>query len=121
MTPIRQTECGKYGQAWCPAPWCPHERVCPLPNPWDRGIEDAQKEWPAFARETYPSTWLGMVHQAQRAIDAGWAPPPDPHKEIARELHKEVWPESPWEPDRYAYQRRMGDTARRMDLRRGDR
>ena len=65
MTPIRQTECGKYGQAWCPAPWCPHERVCPLPNPWDRGIE--------------------------------------------------------WEPDGYAYQRRMGDTARRMDLRRGDR
>lgn len=44
MTPIRQTECGKYGQAWRPAPWCPHERVCPLPNPWDRGIEDAQKD-----------------------------------------------------------------------------
>lgn len=81
----------------------------------------ARVMWPDSARETYPSTWIGMVRQAQRAIDAGWAPPPDPHEEIARELHKEVWPESPWEPDRYAYQRRMGDTARRMDLRRGDR
>jgi hypothetical protein len=81
----------------------------------------ARVMWHKFDAETYPSTWIGMVRQAQRAIDAGWAPPPDPHEEIARELHKEVWPESPWEPDRYAYQRRMGDTARRMDLRRGDR
>ncbi len=28
--------------------------------------------------------WL---RDAQRAINAGWTPPPDPHKDIARELH----------------------------------
>lgn len=33
--------------------------------------------------------------RAQRAIDAGWTPPPDPHKEIARAIFAECFPHWP--------------------------
>lgn len=57
---------------------------------------------------------------AQRAMDAGWTPPPDPHEDIAREISKECWPESDFDPENPA----MADSkilaaVRRMDLRRG--
>lgn len=59
---------------------------------------------------------------AQRAIDAGWQPPPDPHVEIARELwastfgtYRTTW----WEPEVSTTQAALIDAVRRLDLRRG--
>ncbi len=90
-------------------------------------MSDVTPEAEALARVLWPrcgemeaSLQRLYLKRSQRAIDAGWTPPPDPHVEIARELHKEVWLELPWEPDRYRYQRRMSDAVRRLDLRRGD-
>ena len=80
----------------------------------------ARVMWPDFDREAYPATWLGMVYQAQRAINAGWTPPPDRHVEIAREIHDASHEPSRCDADGcYRYDRILA-AVRRMDLRRGD-
>ena len=35
-----------------------------------------------------------LIHIAQRAIHAGWTPPPDPYEDIARAVCKAAWPVS---------------------------
>lgn len=47
--------------------------------------------------------WPVCVWLAQRAIDAGWTPPPDPHEDIARELY-----DTAFAPARYADSRSVG-------------
>ena len=90
-------------------------------NPSPEAEALARVMWPDFDREAYPATWLGMVYQAQRAIDAGWTPQPDPHVEIARELANSLWGEgrTGWSRDA-AVVKRLFAAVRRLDLRRGD-
>lgn len=81
----------------------------------------ARVMWPKFDAETYPSTWIGMVQQAQRAIDAGWTPPPDPHAEIAQELMTAIFPGGfNWPAAEGEYAHSLLAAVRRMDLRRAD-
>lgn len=49
----------------------------------------------ALGRVLWPGLQLSnrMLRNAQRAIDAGWTPPPDPHEDIARALHVAVYGE----------------------------
>lgn len=58
---------------------------------------------------------------AQRAIDAGWTPPPDPHVDIARELWESMYAAG-WRDENCsaddAAQTDLLDAVRRMDLRR---
>ncbi len=52
----------------------------------------------ALARVQYPSVRepsADMLKVAQRAIDAGWTPPPDPHEDIARVLFAATFPHWP--------------------------
>lgn len=90
-------------------------------NPSPEAEALARVMWPDFDRETYPSTWLGMIHQAQRAINAGWTPPPDPHKDIARDLMTRVYGTEgvAWTTGGRLWPK-MVDALRDMDLRRGD-
>lgn len=55
----------------------------------------------ALGRVLWPGLQLSnrMLRNAQRAIDAGWTPPPDPHEDIARELYAGMFT-SPWNPER---------------------
>lgn len=62
----------------------------------------------------------GWATVAQRAIDAGWQPPPDPHEDIARELARAVWPAALWAPNSVRLHADFLAAVRRMDLRRGD-
>ena len=57
---------------------------------------------------------------AQRAIDAGWTPPPDPHEDIARELMTKVYGDERvgWTTSGRIWPKVLG-AVRRMDLRRG--
>lgn len=91
-------------------------------NPSPEAEALARVMWPDFDREAYPATWLGMVYQAQRAINAGWTPPPDSHVEIARELRDTLWPHEAGEtfPDGGTTDDRLLAAVRRLDLRRGD-
>ena len=56
-------------------------------DPWDI--------WPQEQGDMHPGDFI----TAQRAIDAGWTPPPDPHEDIARELYAGMFT-SPWNPER---------------------
>lgn len=47
--------------------------------------------WPHEQGDMHPGDFI----TAQRAIDAGWTPPPDPHEDIARELFAATFPHWP--------------------------
>ena len=90
-------------------------------NPSPEAEARARVLWPDFDRGTFPSTWLGIIHRAQRAIDAGWTPPPDPHAEIARELFVAVFGSSAnFNISINGASADLVDAVRRLDLRRGD-
>ena len=90
-------------------------------NPSPEAEALARVMWPDFDREAYPATWLGMVYQAQRAINAGWTPQPDSHVEIARELFVAVFGSSAnFNISINGASADLVDAVRRLDLRRGD-
>ena len=51
-----------------------------------------------LARVLWPGSRIDkaytLIHIAQRAINAGWTPPPDPYEDIARAVCKAAWPVS---------------------------
>lgn len=58
--------------------------------------------------------------RAERAVAAGWTPPPDPHEEIARTLWEAIVAGAPpWDPQHSASQTDLLAAVRRFDLRRG--
>ena len=79
----------------------------------------------SLARVLFPKDDLTpwCTSAAQRAIDAGWQPPPDPPEDIARELwaaQADLWPVGEvWQPHRSKTQADLLAVVRRMDLRRG--
>lgn len=86
-------------------------------------MADVTPEAEALARKLWPYTYFGPLTLAscQRAIDAGWTPPPDPHEAIAREIAAEVWPYLGWGPvDLYPSHAAILAAVRRLDLRRAD-
>lgn len=77
------------------------------------------REAEALARVLWgANTYLARYELAQRAIDAGWQPPPDPHETIARELWAalaDMWPVGTvWQPHRSKTQADLLALVRRM-------
>ena len=94
-------------------------------NPSPEAEALARVMWPDFDREAYPATWLGMVYQAQRAINAGWTPQPDSHFAIARDISALIYPSEEFDPfdgedEDWDFDAELLAAVRRLDLRRGD-
>ena len=57
-------------------------------------MSDVTPEAERLAREMWPNHHPlspNLLERAQRAIAAGWTPPPDPHQDIADLLREAVW------------------------------